>query len=245
MSTRWKGFFYGFNFAQRHLCSLNTLSEENHLKALFILSKRQADTRITTNTLAHYLENRAASITDMMKRLSERALVDYKPYKGAALTPEGRLVAARIIRKHRLWETFLVEKLGFGWEEVHEVAEQLEHIDSPRLIDRIDALLGYPECDPHGDPIPRADGSMPQQALRPLNDVAPGTRVHISRVIDDSAAFLDYLRQMGLSRGQVVVVKKRLDFDGSCVLQLEQGHEVTISARAGSMIWIESPAQND
>jgi DtxR family Mn-dependent transcriptional regulator len=218
--------------------TVNTLSEENHLKALFILSRRpSAGERINTNRLAQYLENRAASVTDMMKRLAERGLVDYRPYKGIALTEEGVKQAASIIRKHRLWETFLVEKLGFSWGEVHDIAEQLEHINSQKLIDRIDALLGYPERDPHGDPIPRSDGSMPEQAYQPLSEVPVGRRVRVARVIDDSPSFLEYLGELGLSLGQEIHVKNRLSFDGSTVIQYNR-REATVSPKAGALIWV-------
>ena len=201
------------------------------------MTRRHDQERINTNRLAQYLDNRAASVTDMMKRLGERGLVDYRPYKGIALTAEGQRQAAGIIRKHRLWETFLVEKLGFRWNEVHVVAEQLEHVDSSLLIDRIDALLGYPEYDPHGDPIPRPDGTMPIQSLRPLRDIQEGERVRIARVIDDSSAFLEYLSQLGLAIDQDISLRRRLRFDGSLIVACH-GREMTVSPKAGGLIWV-------
>ena len=136
-----------------------TQSEENYLKAVYTLSEEFGES-VSTNLLAEKIESKPSSVTDMIKKLSEKDLISYQKYQGCTLTEEGRKKALLIIRKHRLWEVFLVEKLKFGWEEVHEVAEQLEHIQSPKLINQLDALLGFPTHDPHGDPIPDKDGNL-------------------------------------------------------------------------------------
>src|SRR3954471_19141026 len=135
-----------------------SVSKENYLKAIFHL--QQDNQSVSTNALAESLQTRPASVTDMLKKLKEQRLLQYEKYKGVKLTHEGRKVAILIIRKHRLWEYFLVEKLGFGWEEVHEIAEELEHISSKKLIDRLDEYLNFPQTDPHGDPIPDIDGKI-------------------------------------------------------------------------------------
>ena len=136
-----------------------TLSEENYLKAIYHL-ELVSDKGISTNAIAEQLETKASSVSDMVKKLSDKNVLVYKKYKGVKLTDLGKHTAANIVRKHRLWEVFLVEKLNFSWDEVHDVAEQLEHIKSPKLINQIDALLGFPTHDPHGDPIPDKDGNI-------------------------------------------------------------------------------------
>ncbi len=148
-----------------------SVSRENYLKAIFHLQLEQG--MVTTNALAAALQTRAASVTDMLKKLKEQKLLIYERYKGFKLSPEGRKVAIQVIRKHRLWEYFLVEKLGFGWDEVHEIAEDLEHISSRKLIDRLDDFLGNPEKDPHGDPIPRTAraGGVPDPSGKPAGNI--------------------------------------------------------------------------
>ena len=140
-----------------------TFSEENYLKTIYHLTT-SLSTEISTNAIAEMMETKASSVTDMLKKLAEKDLVHYKKYQGVFLTPKGKLAAKMIVRKHRLWEVFLVEKLDFSWDEVHEVAEQLEHIQSKKLIDKLDQFLEYPSIDPHGDPIPNAKGEWPPKA---------------------------------------------------------------------------------
>ena len=136
-----------------------TLSEENYLKAIYHLGKQGADA-VNTNAIAEKIESKASSVTDMVKKLADKNLAHYVKYQGVSLTKEGRLTASLVVRKHRLWEVFLVEKLNFSWDEVHDVAEQLEHIESKKLINELDAFLDYPTHDPHGDPIPDKDGNI-------------------------------------------------------------------------------------
>src|SRR6201991_3118994 len=176
---------------------MNTLAEENYLKSIYHLSL-QADS-VSTNQLAALLNTKASSVTDMLKKLSEKELINYTPYQGVSLTPEGEKIAVNIIRKHRLWEYFLVEKLNFKWDEVHEMAEEMEHISSNELIDRLDKFMGYPKYDPHGDPIPDCDGHFTHDELRQLSAMNIAQTGIISGVRDHSAAFLQHLEKQKLT----------------------------------------------
>ncbi|WP_317172245.1 metal-dependent transcriptional regulator [Hymenobacter sp. BRD67] len=137
-----------------------TITEENYLKTIYKLAEVEPGQGVSTNRIAAALVTRAASVTDMLRRLAEKGLLEYEKYRGVRLTPEGRRLALLTVRKHRLWEVFLVQQLGFSWDEVHEVAEELEHVQSPLLMQRLDAFLNFPTLDPHGDPIPAEDGAM-------------------------------------------------------------------------------------
>ena len=189
-------------------------SEENYLKAIFTLGKR-TDKAVNTNQLAKRLKTKASSITDMVKKLSDKDLVDYEKYKGASLTKNGEKVALAILRKHRLWETFLVEKLKFSWDEVHDIAEQLEHIQSPELVQRLDAFLGFPETDPHGDPIPDKDGNIQATQSHILATIPIRTKVILTGLKDSSDPFLRYLDKRHLSLGDTLEIVDIEDFDQS------------------------------
>ena len=180
-------------------------SEENYLKAIFLLGKR-SDKAVNTNQLAKKLKTKASSITDMVKRLSDKELVDYKKYKGTRLTKNGEKIALSILRKHRLWETFLVDKLKFSWDEVHDIAEQLEHIQSPELVHRLDAFLGFPETDPHGDPIPDENGNILHTQSHTLASMPFQTKVILVGLKDSSDEFLRYLDHRQLSLGDSVEI---------------------------------------
>ena len=169
-----------------------TLSEENYLKTIYHL-ELDTDKGVSTNAIAKKLETKASSVTDMIKKLSEKEVVVYKKYKGVTLTVFGKKTAANIVRKHRLWEVFLVEKLNFSWDEVHDVAEQLEHIKSSKLVDQLDAFLGFPSHDPHGDPIPDKDGvfkTIEKSLLSTLEKNETGVCVGVD---DSSSEFLKFL----------------------------------------------------
>ncbi len=172
-------------------------SKENYLKAIFHL--QEEDGIVTTNDLARHLDTRAASITDMLKKLKTQKLLLYEKYQGFKLTPEGRKMALQIIRKHRLWECFLVDKLNFGWEEVHEIAEELEHISSKKLIDRLDDFLGFPKSDPHGDPIPDANGKITVRKLMNLADLKLNITAVVCNISDQSPEMLELLKHNGIS----------------------------------------------
>lgn len=191
-------------------------SKENYLKAIFHLQELHGT--VNTNALANELETRPASVTDMLKKLKTQKLLLYEKYQGFKLSQEGKKVALMIIRKHRLWEFFLVEKLGFGWDEVHEIAEELEHISSTRLIDRLDEFLDFPKSDPHGDPIPDSSGkfiTMRQVDLLHL----PLARIgEVSSIGDQSAEMLELLTHKNIGIGTKVEVNKKFSFDNSIEL---------------------------
>ncbi len=191
-----------------------THSEENYLKAIYHLGQ-QGHTAITTNAIAEQMETKPSSVTDMVKKLAEKALVHYRRYQGVSLTEKGRQTALAVIRKHRLWELFLVEKLGFSWDEVHEVAEQLEHIKSEKLIDQLDRLLGFPGYDPHGDPIPGKNGELMERDKQPLSEFPPGKSGIFVGVKDSSASFLKFLDRHRIALGQELTVLEVEAYDGS------------------------------
>jgi DtxR family Mn-dependent transcriptional regulator len=198
---------------------MNTFTEENYLKAIYHLSL-QADSA-STNQIATSLNTKAASVTDMLKKLAEKELINYTKYQGVTLTAVGEKIAIGIIRKHRLWEYFLVEKLNFKWDEVHDVAEELEHIASKELIDRLDNFMGYPKYDPHGDPIPDSNGLFKTHELKPVSTLVVNGKGIISGVRDHSTSFLQYLERMQLTIGKKIKVTEINDYDHSVILQVE------------------------
>ncbi|WP_027421208.1 metal-dependent transcriptional regulator [Crocinitomix catalasitica] len=208
-----------------------THSEENYLKEIFHLSGVDAF-RVSTNNLAARLNSKASSITDMLQKLAEKELVSYVKYKGCNLTDKGEGIAVQIIRKHRLWETFLVMKLNFGWEEVHDIAEQLEHIDSTKLIDSLDHFLDYPKFDPHGDPIPDKDGKITyRKAKIKLSETVVNSLVEIVSVNEDSASLLTYLEKNNLVLGICIRIIEKYEFDKSMRIALENGNELNLSKK--------------
>lgn len=180
-------------------------AEENYLKAILKLSG-SPDQTVSTNAIAAHLETSAASVTDMLKKLGEKELIEYQRYKGASLSEFGHKIATGLVRKHRLWEVFLVQSLGMTWDEVHEIAEELEHIQSDRLIDSLDAFLGHPKFDPHGDPIPNAQGRYTLRTQVQLSTLQPGKSGIITGVREDDSTFLKHLSDKGLIIGTRVDV---------------------------------------
>ena len=205
---------------------MNTLAEENYLKSIYHLSLTSIN--VSTNQLAARLNTKAASVTDMLKKLADKQLINYTRYQGVSLTPSGETVAVQIIRKHRLWEYFLVEKLNFKWDEVHEMAEEMEHISSKELIDRLDKFMGFPKHDPHGDPIPDSDGHFSAHVLKPVATIGVNETGIISGVLDHSSAFLQYLEKQSLTIGKAIKVTEIIAYDNSMVLQVEN-HQTHIS----------------
>ena len=196
-----------------------TLSEENYLKAIFHLSKYDK-TAVSTNAIAQKMETKASSATDMIKKLFEKGLIDYQKYKGVKLTEDGRLAAVSVIRKHRLWEVFLVDKLCFSWDEVHEVAEQLEHIKSKKLTRELDAFLEFPTEDPHGDPIPDSNGNMPSCQKLLLAKVKQLQRCICVGVKDSTPKFLQYLDKHKIALGAEITVLSRESYDESMEVKI-------------------------
>lgn len=214
-----------------------TLAEENYLKAIFHL-ERESNKPVPTNAIAQKLEMKASSATDMVQKLADKGLLDYRKYKGATLSKEGKKVAANIIRKHRLWEVFLVEKLNFHWDEVHPIAEQLEHIQSDELINRLDAFLEHPDYDPHGDPIPDKNGVIKTAEKKVLSELTKGQVGVLVGVRETSSEFLQYLDKRDIAIGTKVKVLGREFFDGSMVLQVRK-EQFFISKKIAENLYIQ------
>jgi len=215
-----------------------TLSEENYLKAIYHL---QTISRkgISTNSIAKKLKTKASSVTDMIKKLADKKVLVYKKYQGVTLTDLGNQIATGVIRKHRLWEVFLVDKLNFSWDEVHDVAEQLEHIKSPKLINELDTFLGFPKTDPHGDPIPDKDGEFQKIEKRLLSTIEPSQLGVCIGVKDSSSEFLKYLDKYQISLGQQIKVISKEPFDDSLTILIHD-KEITISQKIANNIYIQS-----
>jgi len=216
---------------------IQTLSEENYLKAIYHLEK-QGNGKVSATAIADELTNNPASVIDMLKKLSEKKLIQYDKRKGAVLTANGNKIAVLIVRKHRLWEVFLHDKLGYSWDEVHDIAEQLEHIRDYDLPDRLEKFLGYPKYDPHGDPIPQSNGHLPTVTSKPLSEVEVNRKIRITNVSDSSADFLRYLEKQGISLHQTITVKEIQDFDKSVLVELKGKKEVYLSAEAARKIFV-------
>ncbi len=215
---------------------MNSLTEENYLKAIYHLG-HDGNSTVTTNNIAELMSTKASSVTDMIKKLADKNLVHYVKYQGVTLTSEGKRTAIGIVRKHRLWEVFLVEKLNFKWDEVHDIAEELEHIRSEMLIDRLQEFLGNPRVDPHGDLIPDKDGTFLTKELVKLSKMVSGERGSISGVSEHSAGFLKFLEKTGLTLGKKIQVTEIIEFDGSVGLLLD-GKEISISRDVAKNIMI-------
>lgn len=214
---------------------MQSYTEENYLKIIYHLSV--ITNPVQTNAIADKMQTKAASVTDMLKKLSEKGLVDYVKYQGVTITEQGRLTALNIVRKHRLWEVFLVEKLNFKWDEVHDVAEELEHIKSTLLIERLDEFLDFPKVDPHGDPIPDRHGNFANLAFVKLNKLNVGDSGTITGVSEHSSPFLKHLEKLGLTLGKKVKVSEITDFDGSVELLIDRVN-VNISREVAKHILI-------
>jgi len=197
---------------------MTTLSEENYLKAIYHLEKQSNDA-VSTNAIAEQIETKASSVTDMVKKLAEKELANYIKYQGVSLTETGRLTARSVIRKHRLWETFLVHKLNFSWDEVHEIAEQLEHIKSEKLINKLDDFLENPTHDPHGDPIPDKNGNYTTIKSKNILEFKIGSQGILISVKDSSDVFLKYLNKNKLALGDTIKVIDFEPFDESFTIE--------------------------
>ena len=213
-----------------------TFSEENHIKSIFHLSASSQD-GVSTNSIAENLNTKASSVTEMLKKLSEKSLIVYKKYQGAQLTELGRKTALKIIRKHRLWEVFLVEKLNFKWDEVHDIAEQLEHIQSEKLTNQLDKFLDFPTHDPHGDPIHNTAGFIKFTPKLKLSDLNIGETGKFIGVKDSSSTFLKYLDKRKISLGCNIKVLHQEDFDQSLHIGLDDTN-LTISIKSASNLYI-------
>ncbi len=214
-----------------------TFSEENYLKTIYHLTTI-SDTEVSTNAIAEKMETKASSVTDMIRKLAEKNLVNYKKYQGVSLTEKGKLIAKMIVRKHRLWEVFLVEKLDFPWDEVHDIAEQLEHIKSEQLINKLDDFLGNPTEDPHGDPIPDAKGKMVKTDKQLLSDLAVNQTGICVGVKDSSSEFLKYLDKQEIALGSKIEIISKEPFDSSTKIKLD-AKELTISHKIATNLYVK------
>jgi len=207
---------------------MHSFTEENYIKAIYKLLESEKG-NVTTNAIAEQMKTKAASVTDMLKKLAVKKLINYQKYQGVTLTPKGEKTALIIIRKHRLWEMFLVEKFNFKWDEVHDVAEQLEHIHSDKLIEELDKFLDYPKVDPHGDPIPDAKGKIKAQQSKTLSNYTKNDTCIMTGVVDHSAAFLQYLDKAGFMLGKEIKIKDATDFDKSMQVLINKKQTLFIS----------------
>lgn len=204
-------------------------TEEDYLKAIYKISEKSQSVARTSD-ISEYMHTSPASVTDMLKKLSAKSYIDYEKYKGVSLTTEGSRIATNLIRRHRLWEVFLCNKLRFTWDKIHDIAEELEHIDSEELIQRLDAFLDYPKYDPHGDPIPNANGKFTLRNQRRLVDVPIGVDSQLVGVREYDDRFLKYLSSINLNLGSKIKVLSRNDYDQSLVLNInDEAKDIMLS----------------
>lgn len=216
---------------------MQSFTEENYLKIIYHLSQN-TDGAVQTNAIAEKIQTKAASVTDMIKKLADKQLVNYTKYQGVTLTPSGKSTAINIVRKHRLWEVFLVEKLNFKWDEVHDIAEDLEHIKSAALIERLDEFLAFPKSDPHGDPIPDKNGQFDTVPFVKLNKLKALEKGMIMGVSEHSSPFLKHLEKLDLTLGKKITITEINDFDGSVELVVEQ-KKISVSREVARHILIK------
>lgn len=215
---------------------MQTISEENYLKAIYLLERQ--DDKVSATVLASTLGNNPASVIDMLKKLTEKKLVTYNKTIGAKLTNTGIKTALLTIRKHRLWELFLQKTLGYTWDEVHDIAEQLEHVHDKNLADRLDKFLGFPQYDPHGEAIPKSNGHMPDIKSKTLQEVDVGKVCKIASVRDTSKSFLQHLLRLHIGIGTTIKVMEKIDFDGSLIILIGNSTKATISEKFAESIFV-------
>ncbi|MFT3844448.1 MAG: metal-dependent transcriptional regulator [Lacibacter sp.] len=213
-------------------------SEENYIKTIWRL--QQSDSNVTTNELSAELQTKPASVTDMLKRLKEKKILNYEPYYGVKLNSDGRKIALNIVRRHRLWEYFLAEKLGFDWDAVHDIAEELEHVSSPELIERLDQFLGFPKSDPHGDPIPDSKGRIETAANLSLIQLNENQHAIVVNVADQDNALLEMLKQKKIGIGTKLEIKQRFSYDGSVEVKIRNLPLITLSEQLAKNIFVKA-----
>jgi len=218
---------------------METHAEENYLKAIYKISEHDPGS-VSTKVLAGVMNSKPSSVTDMIQRLSVKELVDYKKYKGFSLTEKGRKKALHIIRKHRLWELFLVKHLNFSWEEVHDIAEQLEHISSLALVNRLDAFLDFPRRDPHGDIIPDENGHIRVDDSIELSKLMPNQTCWVTCIKNASTEFLIYLDQVGIAIDTEIIVLEQYAYDHSMKVSLDGGKDITLSEKVINNLFVRT-----
>ncbi|MHB1921112.1 MAG: metal-dependent transcriptional regulator [Chitinophagaceae bacterium] len=209
---------------------MQTLSEENYLKTIYHIG-RQGNEKISPTAVADALHNNPASVIDMLKKLVDKNLVAYEKKKGVKLTEKGLKIALQVIRRHRLWEVFLLEKLGYAWDEIHDMAEQLEHIQPQDIADRLEKFLGFPQYDPHGDPIPKSNGQLPVVSKTTLSEVGIGQVCQVVAIRDTSVAFLQYLERFHIGIGTRIRVLEKIDFDDSMGISIGKSGKAVVSKK--------------
>ncbi len=215
-----------------------THTEEDYIKAIFKITERTQGSA-HTNAIAGELSTSAASVTDMLKKLAEKTLIHYEKYRGVHLTGQGKLLATKLLRKHRLWEVFLAEKLGFEWHEVHDIAEQLEHIRSDELVKRLDAYLDHPKFDPHGDPIPSSDGKFTLRNQVGLETLSPGESGFVVGLKEHDTPFLEYLNSLNIRLGTKLSVIQWLPYEKSRTMRIDNARESVLSFQACKNIYVK------
>ena len=216
---------------------MNSQSEEDYLKAVYHLQKESKS--VSTNAIASYLDMKPSSVSDMLKKLADKKYINYLKYNGTSLTKKGKTIALKIIRKHRLWETFLVNKLGFDWAKVHSIAEQLEHINSEELIDKLDEFLNFPKYDPHGDPIPAKDGNIEKLNQKLLIELLKNEKGVITGVKKGTPTLLNYLDQQKIKLGDTIEVIEIIEFDGSYSIKINQ-RKIILSEKISKNLLLET-----
>ena len=214
-----------------------TTSEENYLKTIYNLSE-SGKNQVSTNSVSKFLKTKPSSVTDMIKKLSAKKLLYHKKYKGTNISSNGKKLAIQIIRKHRLWEVFLFEKLDFKWDEVHKIAEELEHITNEKLIDKLDKYLKYPKIDPHGDPIPNKDGKIDIKPKIKLSNLLINNKCNVSKVNDENGNLLEYLNKIKIHIGSKIKVLDIIEFDKSIEIEIDSKNKVFISNRVAKNILV-------
>jgi DtxR family Mn-dependent transcriptional regulator len=217
---------------------MHTLSEENYLKTIYRLSQDEG-VKITPTAIAEALKNNPASVVDMIRKLTDKQLIAYDKKTGVKLSPQGQKDAVLIVRRHRLWEVFLLEKLGYHWDEIHDIAEELEHINDTTLADRLEKFLGFPEYDPHGDPIPKANGKMAKPYSVTLAAMNTGATCRVAAVRDTSSSFLQYLLKLEIGIGTQIALIEKISYDDSLVISINGKEKTTVSQKFGENILVE------
>lgn len=218
---------------------MKSFREENYLKAIYQLHNNQQNSIVSITDIANWLELKTPSVLEKLNTLVKKELITYHKKEGAKLTKKGNSIALNIIRRHRIWETYLNKQLNFNWAEVHEIAEQLEHVNSEKLLDKIYDIIGKPEFDPHGDPIPSKQGLIPNSDRRSLLKSLKGCKIKVLGVTEHSQDFLNYLTQQNIKINDTLTVTTVVDYDNSIMLMNKQKNIITLSAKSANQLLVK------
>jgi DtxR family Mn-dependent transcriptional regulator len=217
---------------------MKSYREENYLKAIYQLQSDQKNALVSITDIANWLELKSPTVLEKLNTLVKKGLISYNKKDGAKLTKQGKEIALNIVRRHRIWETYLQKELNFNWAEVHEIAEQLEHVDSDKLLDKIYEILGKPNFDPHGDPIPNKQGVIPNSDRRPLSKSIKGCKCLVLGVSEHSENFLNYLTELDIKINDKLTVQNVIDYDGTLYIENKEKKIITLSSQSGSQILV-------